>query len=346
MIIRSKAPFRLEFGGGGTDVAPFTDEHGGIVFNATIDQYAYCSIASRQDNEFNVHSLDYNVVAQFKDDKDFKFDGNLDLVKAVIKRMKNLSLFKTYGMDVVLHSDIPAGSGLGSSSTVCVALVGAMAQFYRIPLTQAEIGKLAYEIERIDLGIAGGLQDQYAAAFGGFNLMEFGKNLSVLVNPLRISQDIKNELLYHMVMINTGKARMSDGILRDQVGIYVNNPEKVLQTYIKLKEYAVEMKSAVVSGETEKFGKLLSEAWKQKKTISAKITNDHIENLYNTAMKKGAIGGRIMGAGGGGHMIFYVKNIENRRPLIAALEEAGARHVPFGFEDNGVQTWITKEDPH
>lgn len=343
MIVRSKAPFRLEFAGGGTDVPPFTDDYGGIIFNATIDHYAYCSIKPRDDHEFNIHSLDYNIIAQFKDEKDMKFDGNLDLVKAVIQRMSKFNEGKTTGCDVVLHSDIPAGSGLGSSSTVCVALVGAMARYYRLALNQNEIAHLAYEIERIDLGIAGGLQDQYAAAFGGFNLMEFKKDLEVIVNPLRIPPDIKNEILYHLILINTGKARYSDGILRDQVGIYTSTPEKVLKHYLILKDIAIQMKNAIVKGEVEKWGVLLGEAWKNKKQISDKISNPHIENLYATAIQKGAIGGRIMGAGGGGHMIFYVKDITNRRPLINALEELGAKNVPFGFDDNGIQTWMVKE---
>ncbi len=300
MIIHSKAPFRLEFAGGGTDVPPFTDDYGGMVFNSTIDHYAYCMISPREDDEFNVHSLDYDIIAHFKDENDLEFNGELDLVKAVIRRMTKLNDINAKGMDVVLHSDIPAGSGLGSSSTVCVALVGAMVRYYRIPMSQAEIARSAYEIERIDLGIAGGLQDQYAAAFGGFNLMEFNANLEVIVNPLRISQDVKNELLYHLVLINTGKARMSDGILRDQVGIYVNNPEKVIEHYLILKGLAVKMKNAVVSGECEKFGIMLEEAWMNKKQISEKISNEHIEELYECAKQNGAIGGRIMGAGGGG----------------------------------------------
>src|SRR6056297_473879 len=140
MIIRSKAPFRLEFAGGGTDVPPFPTQHGGIIFNATIDNYAYCSITPRQDSEIKVHSLDFNIIASFKDKNDLELDeSELDLVKAVLNRMTELNESNNKGMDVVLHSDIPAGSGLGSSSTVCVALVGAIARYYRMPLTQDEI---------------------------------------------------------------------------------------------------------------------------------------------------------------------------------------------------------------
>jgi D-glycero-alpha-D-manno-heptose-7-phosphate kinase len=343
MIIRSKAPFRLEFSGGGTDVPPFPDDHGGLIFNATINNYAYCSVKNRQDDQFKVHSLDYNTIARYKNDNDLEFDGNLDLIKAVLKRMSKFNIFNDKGVDIVLHSDIPAGSGLGSSSTVCVALVGALAAYYRLTLNQSEVASLAYEIERTDLGIAGGLQDQYAAAYGGFNLMEFHKDLKVIVNPLKVRQDIKNELLYHLVLINTGQRRMSDGILRDQVGVLKNDPDKVLKHYFNLKDIAVEMKNSVITGDVEKFGRLLETAWLNKKQVSTKISNEQIELLYETAKNNGAIGGRILGAGGGGHMLFYVKDIVNRKPLISALVSLGASHVPFGFEDDGIQTWAVKE---
>ena len=343
MIIRSKAPFRLEFAGGGTDVPPFPDDHGGIIFNATIDNYAYCSVQSRQDDQFKVHSLDFNVIAKFKTTDDLEFDGNLDLLKAVFKRMSKFNKFADKGVDVVVHSDVPAGSGLGSSSTVCVALVGALGAYYRAVLSKGEIAKLAYEIERIDLDIAGGLQDQYASAFGGFSLMEFHKDLNVVVNPLNIDKTTKNDLLYHLVLMNTGKSRMSDGILRDQVGIYKNDPGKVLKHYNNLKNIAIDMKNALVTGDVAKFGSMLEPAWMNKKQVSQKISNERIEMLYDTAKRNGALGGRIMGAGGGGHMIFYVEDIVHRRPLISALEAMGASHVPFGFEPTGMQTWMIKD---
>jgi D-glycero-alpha-D-manno-heptose-7-phosphate kinase len=343
MIVRAKAPFRLEFAGGGTDVPPFPDDHGGLIFNATIDHFAHCSITPRLDNELNVHSLDYNIIARFTEDDQMEYNGNLDLVKAVFKRMAEFNPFKEKGLDIILYSDIPAGSGLGSSSTVCVALVGALATYYRVPLSKSEIASLAYQIERIDLGITGGLQDQYAAAFGGFNLMEFQKDLKVLVNPLNIPRDTRNELLYHLVLINTGEIRMSDGILRDQIGTYQQMPEKVLKHYLANKEIAVQMKNELIAGTTKNFGRLLTTAWQHKKQVSEKISNEKIELLYQTAMDRGAIGGRIMGAGGGGHMIFYVDDIVKRRPLLRALEALGAKHVPYSFDDMGLQTWLVKD---
>src|SRR5271157_3044807 len=231
MIIRSKAPVRFEFGGGGTDVAPFSEERGGVVFNATIDQYAFVTVTPRDDEEFTVESLDYDIIAHFEAGENLEYSGQLGLVKAVIQNMRERDVLVHRGADIFIHSDVPAGSGLGSSSTVCVALIGALAEYYRIPYNSYEIAQLAYHIEREDLGIKGGYQDQYAAAFGGFNFMEFGKNGLVIVNPLRINQNLLNELHYHLVLIYTGKSRLSDNILDKQINRYVASPEEIGQIY-------------------------------------------------------------------------------------------------------------------
>ncbi|MHA1820031.1 MAG: GHMP family kinase ATP-binding protein [Promethearchaeota archaeon] len=338
VLIRSKAPCRLEFSGGGTDVSPYSDQYGGLILNASINQYAYCTLTPRDDDEIRIKSLDYGIIAKFKDDKDLEFDGNLDLVKAVVRVMRKYDKYIKKGMNIILHSDVPAGSGLGSSSTVCVALIGAIAEYYRIPLTGYEIADLAYHIEREELGIKGGLQDQYAAVFGGFNLMEFGKNLEVKVNPLKIKQRILNELYYHLVLIYTGKARFGDKILDKQIKIVEKQDEEVLGHYKELKKMALRMKDALIKEKVDNFGELLEEAWMNKKKVAPTISNERIEEIYKTAKENGAIGGRIMGAGGGGHMLFWV-DIENRTQMISALEKIGCKYVPFMFDDNGLQVW-------
>lgn len=338
MIIRSKAPCRLEFAGGGTDVPPYCDKYGGIILNTTINQYAYCSITPRSDNEFRIESLDYGILTKFKDEKDLEFDGNLDLVKAVIRVMSKYDKFIKKGMNITLHSDVPAGSGLGSSSTVCVALLGAIAEYYRIPLNNYELADLAFNIERKELGIKGGFQDQYAAVFGGFNLMEFGKNNEVKVNPLNIKQRIQNEMHYHLILIYTGKARLGDKILDKQIKIVEAQDEKVLEKYGVLKNIALQMKDALIKEDLTQFPNLLETAWLNKKEVAPTISNEYIEKIYSTAKLNGALGGRIMGAGGGGHMIFW-SEYENRKKIIESLEKLGCRHVPFMFEPNGLQVW-------
>jgi D-glycero-alpha-D-manno-heptose-7-phosphate kinase len=344
VLIRAKAPFRIEFVGGGTDVPPFTDMFGGYVFNATIDRYAFCSISPRTDGEFKIVSMDYNITKRYQQEE-LIFDGTLDLVKAVIKRMSDYDQFHLGGFNMVLYSDVPAGSGLGSSSTVCVAMVGALAEYYRIPLTTSKIARLAYEIERLDLGIAGGLQDQYAAAYGGFNLMEFGPDLAVTVNPMRISQAITNELLYHFLLIDTGKNRLSDNILTNQIGLLETNPDDVVPHYLRLKELAVEMKNTLITGDVAdvaKLADLMEAAYQTKKNVTPYYSNERVETIYQTAKAHGALGGIILGAGGGGHMLFYVP-IVKRRAVIQALGELGAQVVPFNFEDQGLQTWVVND---
>lgn len=341
MIIRSKAPFRIAFAGGGTDVPPYCDDRGGIVFNATIDQYAYVTVTPRADDQFKVQSLDYDVIAKFRNDDDLTYDGELDLLKATIKNMKARDELIGRGADIFIHSDVPAGSGLGSSSTVCVALIGALAEYYRIPYTNYEVAQLAYHIEREDLGIKGGLQDQYAATFGGFNFMEFGADLEVVVNPLRLKEDILNELHYHLLLVYTGKSRFSDHILDNQIDRYKANPAEVVPHYEQLKLMARRMKNAVITGKLHDFGRLLEEAWQNKKQVSTKISNPRIEEVHDAAVAHGAVGGRILGAGGGGHMLFYV-DYRRKREVIQALEALDAHVKNFQFEHAGLQAWIQK----
>ncbi|MHA1734473.1 MAG: GHMP family kinase ATP-binding protein [Promethearchaeota archaeon] len=341
MIIRSKAPFRIAFAGGGTDVPPYCDERGGVVFNATIDRYAYVTVTPRDDEQFKVESLDYDVIAKFRNAEDLEYNGELDLVKASIKNLKQRDTLVKRGADIFIHSDVPAGSGLGSSSTVCVALVGALAEYYRIPYTNYEVAQLAYHIEREDLGIKGGLQDQYAATFGGFNFMEFRENLRVVVNPLRLKDDILNELHYHLLLAYTGKSRFSDHILDNQIDRYKTDPGEVVPHYEKLKDMARKMKDAVITGNLHDFGLLLEEAWQNKKQVSEKISNPRIEEVHGVALENGAIGGRILGAGGGGHMLFYV-DYKKKHQCARALQELGCEIKSFQFEHSGLQTWIQK----
>jgi len=335
MFIRSKAPLRISFCGGGTDVSPYPQEKGGMVLSATINKYAYSSLVSLQDkNEIKVNSLDYDITVKYEKKEDLKYNGELDLVKSVIKNMK---IMGNEGIEIYLHSDAPPGSGLGSSSTMVVSLIGLFKHWLNIPLTNYDIADLAYKIERVDLGIKGGLQDQYAATFGGFNFIEFLKN-AVIVNPLKISEDITEELNYSLLLCYTGKRRLSANIIKEQVDGFVGKKRGVVEAMDELKEITVEMKNALLQGKLNNFGRLLHYAWENKKKMATKITAPFIDEMYEAACKKGALGGKILGAGGGGYLLIYAPF--NKRHIISEeLKKLGGQIVNFDFEFKGLRTW-------
>ncbi|MBC7232579.1 MAG: GHMP kinase [Chloroflexi bacterium] len=335
MIIRSKAPLRISFAGGGTDVEPYLSERGGAVLSTTIDKYAYGSLRFRSDRQITVTSLDYDVVARYKLDEPLIYDGNLDLVKAVIRRLNREG--NEQGLDLFLHTDAPPGSGLGSSSAVVVALIGLFKHWLHLPLTNYEIADLAYQIERVDLGIKGGKQDQYAATFGGFNFIEFYRDATI-VNPLRVPPDVLNELHYNLLLCYTGKTRLSARIIDTQVQGYVQRQEDVVRAMDELKRIAIDLKNALLQGRLNDFGALLHEGWMNKKKMAAQISDPSIDELYEAARKHGALGGKMSGAGGGGYMFFYCA-FDRKHMVAAQLERMGAQVVDFGFDFAGLQTW-------
>jgi D-glycero-alpha-D-manno-heptose-7-phosphate kinase len=335
MIYRSKAPLRISFGGGGTDVSPYFEQYGGVVLSTTINKYAYATISERRDGDIAVTSLDYDVTAKYRSNDRLPYNGELDLVKAVLKYMRKGS--HKSGLDLFLHSDAPPGSGLGSSSTMVVALIGAFRAARNLPLTNYDIAELAYKIERQDLGIKGGMQDQYAATFGGFNLIEFNEN-SVVVNPLRISHDVLNELEYSLLLCYTGRTRLSANILNRQISSVVDHKGEVMDALHRSKSIAIELKNALLQGRLCDFGALLHEAWLEKKKLDTSISSSQIDELYAVARKNGAIGGKILGAGGGGYLLIFC-DFRKKHTLAQKLEAAGGQIVQFGFDSQGVQTW-------
>jgi len=334
MIVRSKAPLRISFCGGGTDVSPYMEERGGVVLSATIDKYAFASLRFRNDQNITVQSLDYDIVAKYHVDDDLEYNGELDLVKAVLRNMCDGN---KQGLDFFMHSDAPPGSGLGSSSTVVVALIGLIKHWQRLPLTSYELADLAYRIERVDLKIKGGMQDQYAAVFGGFNFIEFGRN-SAIVNPLRIETDIINELQYNLLLCYTGRTRLSANIITTQVDNYVRKEAEVVAAMDELKDITIDMKNALLQGRLDDFGALLNDAWKNKKKMAKQITSSSIDMLYETAREHGALGGKILGAGGGGYLLLYCP-FDRKHIIAEQLEKRGGQVVEFTFDYHGLQTW-------
>ena len=332
MIVRSKAPLRISFGGGGTDIPPYTEERGGAVLSTTIDKYAYCTLVERQDGSINLKSRDYDVAVKYQVNGKVRYDGNLDLVKAAIKVLG----VKT-GLDLFLHSDAPPGSGLGTSSAMVVALVGACKQWLKLSLSDHEIAELAYHIERDEAGIRGGKQDQYAATFGGFNFIEFFGDKTV-INPLPINRDTLNELEYRLMLCYTGGTRLSAGIIDNQVRDYIQKKDNVVQALDHTKELAFAMKSALLLSNINEFGLLLHEAWCWKKRFSDKVTDPAIDELYEMARRNGAIGGKLLGAGGGGYLLFLCE-FDKWHVAAEKLEEAGGKIVSFTFNLRGMQSW-------
>mgnify|MGYP001041382478 CR=1 FL=1 len=337
MIIKSRAPLRISFAGGGTDVPPYPEIRGGAVISTTITKYAYVSLKPRHDNEMRVNSVDYNLMMTFQSISDLKYDGNLDLVKAAIK----LFQIENYGFDMLVSCDAPPGSGLGSSSAVMVAIIGAFKELLKKPLTSYEVAELAYRLERVELGIKGGLQDQYASMFGGFNFIEFNKS-SVVVNPLRIRPEIINELHSNLLLFDTGKTRLSARIIDRQMKATEEGERTVLESLDFLRQLAIDMKNSLLRGNLRDFGELLHSDWEHKKKLDAQISNPAIDKLYDLAKERGAVGGKICGAGGGGHLLIYC-DLEKRHNVIEEFEKLGCRLVTFGFEGNGLQTWEVTE---
>jgi D-glycero-alpha-D-manno-heptose-7-phosphate kinase len=338
MIVRSKAPLRISFCGGGTDVSPYMEERGGVVLSVTIDKYAFASLRFRNDQNITVQSLDYDIVAKYRVDDDLEYNGELDLVKAVLRNMCDGN---KQGLDFFLHSDAPPGSGLGSSSTVVVALIGLIKHWKRLPLTNYELADLAYRIERVDLKIRGGMQDQYAAVFGGFNFIEFGRN-STIVNPLRIETDIINELQYNLLLCYTGRTRLSANIIATQVDNYVRKEAEVVTAMDELRDITIDMKNALLQGRLDDFGALLNDAWKNKKKMAKQITSSNIDVLYETAREHGALGGKILGAGGGGYLLLYCP-FDRKHIIAEQLERCGGQVVEFTFDYHGLQTWGVRQ---
>ena len=302
---------------------------------ATIDLYAYGSLVPRTDRVVAVESVDFKTTTEMSLDKEILYDGSLDLIKAAVRRFGSEG---TDGYDLVLRSSATPGSGLGSSSTMMVALTGLLAQHYGKALDDYETAQLAHAIERDDLGIAGGMQDQYAAAFGGFNFIEFTDR--VIVNPLRIRDDIAHELELSLLLCFTGITRDSARVIEDQTRRASAVEGETVSGLRAQKDLALAMKAALLTGDLQEFGYLLGEAWVQKKRMSPLISNPRIDELYGIACDKGAVGGKITGAGGGGYILFFCDFAKKHR-VMEALELAGAEVVEFSFETKGLTTWST-----
>ena len=337
-IFRSKAPFRIGLAGGGTDVSPYSDEYGGAILNATIDLYANATLEPLQTNtiEFHVAGKNKSLICESAEKLDLNpdFDLFIGVYNGIVKRYRTGPL----SFRLTLESDAPQGSGLGTSSTLVVALIGAFVEWLKLPLGKYDIAHLAFEIERIDLQMSGGKQDQYAATFGGINFIEFYKNDKVIVNPLQLKNEVLNELEHNLLLYFTETQRSSAAIIDEQVKNVKSKNEKSIEAMHQLKLQALQMKDALLRGELNKIGEIMQFGWENKKRMAQSISNDLIDKIYAKALKNGATGGKISGAGGGGFMFFYCPS-STKYKVISALLEEGGRVQPFNFTKEGLITW-------
>jgi D-glycero-alpha-D-manno-heptose-7-phosphate kinase len=338
MIIRSKAPLRLGLAGGGTDVSPFSDLYGGCILNATISLYAYADIVPSDSGRVRFFLQDKCQYFEYESLEALPINGEIDLLKAIYNRIVRDYKLKPLSFDLHTFVDAPAGSGLGTSSTLVVAVLGAFAQWLSLPLGEYDIAKLAYSIEREDLQLAGGKQDQYAATFGGFNFMEFYAEEKVIVNPLRIKSSILNELARSVVLFYTDTSRDSAKIIEAQQQNVKDRNISSIEAMHRLKEQAILMKEALLKGDLNVIGDILNVGWQYKKQMAKGISTQLFEDVYDAALQAGATGGKISGAGGGGYIFFYCPD-ETRYQVIEVLKQFGGSVRRFEFTKQGLLTW-------
>ncbi len=340
MIIRSKAPLRIGLAGGGTDVSPYSDMYGGAILNATIDLYAYASLEPLDNGriEFCIDGKNLNHTAASA--KQLEIVHPFELFIGVYNRIIKQFNLQPLSFRLTSYIEAPQGSGLGTSSTIVVSLIGAFVEWLKLPLGKYDIAHLAYEIERVDLNMSGGKQDQYAATFGGINFMEFLANDKVIVNPLQLKDEILYELEMNLLLYFTATQRLSATIINEQVKNVKENNTKSVDAMHHLKEQALQMKDSLLRADLNKIGEILHFGWTNKKQIANSISNELIDNVYKTAIHTGATGGKISGAGGGGFMFFYCPAVTKIK-VAKAIENLGGNVQAFKFTQQGLTTWTS-----
>lgn len=341
MIYRSKAPLRIGLAGGGTDVSPYSDLYGGAILNATVSLYANASIELLDHPRIFLNAIDRKEEQVFDLEKELPLDGKLDLLKGVYNRIQKDYKMKLTGFRLSTFVDAPAGSGLGTSSTLVVAILGAFTEMLKLPMGEYDMAHYAYDIERKDLQLAGGKQDQYAATFGGVNFMEFYPDDKVVVNPLRVKQKILFELENNLLLYYTATNRDSGKIIEQQAKNVADKIEVSIEAMHQLKQQAQMMKEALLKGRLNEIGEILDYGFLQKRKMAEGISNSLMEEIYESAKKAGATGGKISGAGGGGFMIFYCPG-NTKHMVIRNLEKFGGEYRNYQFVEHGLTSWTTE----
>ena len=339
LIVRARAPLRLGFAGGGTDVSPYCDQYGGCVLNATIDRYAYAVIRTLEEPLVRFVATDRQQVAELPLAARFATDGDLALHKAVYNTIvNNFNHGRPIALELSTFCDAPVGSGLGSSSTLVVVMLRVFAELLNLPLDDYALARLAFQVERVDCGLQGGRQDQYAATFGGFNFMEFYADDRAVINSLRVKNWIICELEASLVLFYTGVSRESARVIEDQSNNVRAGASKAVDAMHALKREAMTMKECLLRGDIKGMIDSLREGWENKKKTSSAVSSAHIERIFEDALRAGAAAGKISGAGGGGFMMFFVPP-DRRMDVIRSLSRFDGSISNCHFTKNGTQAW-------
>ena len=339
MIIRARAPLRLGLAGGGTDVAPYCDVYGGYVLNATIDRYAYAIIKTLDEPVIHFIATDQKKEKVQDISEPLVLDGKLELHTAVYNHMiQQYNAGKPIPLELTTFCDAPAGSGLGSSSTLVVVMIRAFMELLNLPLDDYTIAQLAYDIERVDCGLQGGRQDQYSATFGGFNFMEFYAEQRAIINPLRIKNWIICELEASLLLFYSGVSRESAKIISDQSDNVKSGLTDAIESMHSIKQDALHMKECLLKGDFDGVVESMRHGWVSKKRSAKSVTNPRIEEIYEAAIAAGALAGKVSGAGGGGFMMFFVSP-DKRMDVIRALNHIEGQVSNCHFTKNGTQAW-------
>ncbi len=339
LTIRARAPLRLGIAGGGTDVSPFCDLHGGYVLNATIDRYAYAVLKTLDEPIVRFVATDQKLVKVQAINEPEVLNGKLDLHNAVYHHMiRNYNGGKAIPLELSTFCDAPPGSGLGSSSTLVVVMIRAFMELLNLPLDDYTIAHLAYKIERVDCGLQGGRQDQYSATFGGFNFMEFYSGERAVINSLRIKNWIICELEASLLLFYTGVSRDSSKIISEQSSNIKSGLIDSIEAMHGIKNEALTMKECLLRADFGGIVDSMRVGWVNKKRSATSVSNPHIDKIYDEAISAGALAGKVSGAGGGGYMMFFVppeKRLDVSRALINFNGQVSNSH----FTKHGSQAW-------
>lgn len=332
---RAKSPVRISFGGGGSDITSFFKDDNGAVINSTISLYCHATLYKRNDKKIIIDSIDLDQKVEYEDLNHLKQQQDkFKLINALIKIIK-----PKYGFELIIQSDFPISSGLGGSSVVLSALIGCFNEFRNDKWTPYEIAEIAFEAERVHLGISGGWQDQYATVFGGLNFIEFRADENIVL-PIRLPEDSINELEESLVLCYTKTNHDSNQIHENQK---LKSSKKEIKDNIKANvSLTYEMRNLLLKSDFISLGKCMDKAWQYKKTFSSKITNSYLNKIYDDALKNGAVGGKLLGVGGGGYFLFFVPS-SSRNKLIKWINKSGLGYTPFRFENKGLKSWSVRK---